>query len=242
MAIIQNVSRRSFLTALGIGGGGLVIGFSLYRGSGPGLGIDASPPATFTPNVFLWIDRSGLVSIIAHRSEMGQGIRTSTTMIVADELEADWARVRVVQGEGDEKKVRRPEHRRVAQHQRGLQTVARGGRRRAHDARSGGRGRVEGARVRGAREESSGRACRFRPGTRLRSARRGGGGAARPGGLHVEAQAEERVPLHWQVPADRGRTRHHHGPSGLRHRHDAARHEARRHRPAAGVRGQARLC
>ncbi len=104
MAIIQNVSRRSFLTALGIGGGGLVIGFSLYRGSGPGLGIDASPPATFTPNVFLWIDESGLVSIIAHRSEMGQGIRTSTTMIVADELEADWARVRVVQGEGDEKK------------------------------------------------------------------------------------------------------------------------------------------
>ena len=60
-------------------------------------------PAAFTPNVFLSIDASGLVSVIAHRSEMGQGIRTSAAMVVADELEADWARVRIVQAEGDEK-------------------------------------------------------------------------------------------------------------------------------------------
>jgi isoquinoline 1-oxidoreductase beta subunit len=104
MATIQNVSRRSFLTALGIGGGGLVLGISLDRSTGLGFLTDAQASASFAPNVFLSIDGSGLVTIVAHRSEMGQGIRTSTTMIVADELEADWARVRVVQGEGNEKK------------------------------------------------------------------------------------------------------------------------------------------
>jgi isoquinoline 1-oxidoreductase beta subunit len=42
--------------------------------------------------------------IIAHRSEMGTGIRTSLPLVVADELGADWSRVRVIQAEGDEKK------------------------------------------------------------------------------------------------------------------------------------------
>ncbi|MGH7383809.1 MAG: molybdopterin cofactor-binding domain-containing protein, partial [Candidatus Rokuibacteriota bacterium] len=44
------------------------------------------------------------VSIVCHRSEMGQGVRTGMPMIVADELEADWKRVRVVQAPGDEKR------------------------------------------------------------------------------------------------------------------------------------------
>jgi len=104
MAALTNVSRRSFLAAAGLGGGGLVLGFTI--GPLPGVNGAASAQSRnpFAPNVFLSIDPDGTVRIIAHRSEMGQGIRTSTTMIVADELEADWARVRVVQGEGDEKK------------------------------------------------------------------------------------------------------------------------------------------
>jgi isoquinoline 1-oxidoreductase beta subunit len=104
MAPILNVSRRSFLAAVGIGGGGLVLGVALD--GLPGLKGLAAPgePAAFAPNVFLSVDPSGLVRIVAHRSEMGQGIRTSTTMVVADELEADWSRVAVVQAEGDEKK------------------------------------------------------------------------------------------------------------------------------------------
>src|SRR5260221_14218875 len=56
------------------------------------------------PHVFISIDDKGLVSIIPHRSEMGTGSRTSLPMVVADELEADWARVRVVQAPGDEPK------------------------------------------------------------------------------------------------------------------------------------------
>jgi len=48
------------------------------------------------------IDETGLVTIVAHRSEMGQGVRTALPMAVADELEADWSRVRIVQAVGDE--------------------------------------------------------------------------------------------------------------------------------------------
>ena len=56
------------------------------------------------PHVFVSIDPSGLVTIVAHRAEMGTGAKTSLPMVVADELEADWARVKVVQSPGDEKK------------------------------------------------------------------------------------------------------------------------------------------
>lgn len=54
------------------------------------------------PHVFVSIDSAGIVSITAHRSEMGTGIRTSLPMVVADELEADWSKVRIVQALGDE--------------------------------------------------------------------------------------------------------------------------------------------
>jgi len=53
--------------------------------------------------VYLAIDETGLVTIVAHRSEMGTGIRTGLPMVLADELEADWTRVRVVQAQGDPK-------------------------------------------------------------------------------------------------------------------------------------------
>lgn len=54
------------------------------------------------PLVFVSIDADGTVTITAHRSEMGQGARTSLPMIIADEMEADWSRVRIVQAPGDE--------------------------------------------------------------------------------------------------------------------------------------------
>jgi len=62
--------------------------------------IDAT---TFHPSVFLGIQPDGTVLIVAHRTEMGNGVRTSLPRIVADELDADWSRVKVIQGDGDER-------------------------------------------------------------------------------------------------------------------------------------------
>jgi isoquinoline 1-oxidoreductase beta subunit len=61
----------------------------------------SAPP--FAPNAFLEIDERGQVTIYGFRSEMGQGIETAVAMIVADELEADWKRVRVVPALADPK-------------------------------------------------------------------------------------------------------------------------------------------
>src|SRR6185312_11999364 len=54
------------------------------------------------PRVFVAIAPDGIVTIVAHRAEMGTGVRTSLPMIVAEEMEADWSRVRVQQAHGDE--------------------------------------------------------------------------------------------------------------------------------------------
>ncbi len=62
-----------------------------------------APVTPLAPNVFVSIANDGAVTLMAHRSEMGQGIRTSLAQLLADELEADWTRVIVSQAEGDEK-------------------------------------------------------------------------------------------------------------------------------------------
>jgi isoquinoline 1-oxidoreductase beta subunit len=54
------------------------------------------------PLVFVSIARDGTVTIVAHRAEMGTGVRTSLPMVVADEMEADWSRVRIVQADANE--------------------------------------------------------------------------------------------------------------------------------------------
>ena len=59
--------------------------------------------AVLQPNVYLAIDTDGTAYVVAHRSEMGNGVRTSLPRIIADELDADWSRVKVVQATGDEK-------------------------------------------------------------------------------------------------------------------------------------------
>ncbi|MBM3604040.1 MAG: xanthine dehydrogenase family protein molybdopterin-binding subunit [Alphaproteobacteria bacterium] len=104
MASLQNVSRRAVL--LGIGAGALVLSLGL-----PGaaqeepqqFGADAMPHGwRDNPELFVSIDADGTVTVTVHRSEMGQGVRVSMAMVVADELEADWSRVRVAQAPGDE--------------------------------------------------------------------------------------------------------------------------------------------
>jgi isoquinoline 1-oxidoreductase beta subunit len=100
MNAIVNCSRRSALKAIGAAGG-LVLGTRLIPGTFKF--ASAAGETTLTPNVFVAIAKDGTVTLFAHRSEMGQGIRTGLTMLLADELEADWARVKVEQADGDAK-------------------------------------------------------------------------------------------------------------------------------------------
>lgn len=66
-------------------------------------GADSMPGGTVdNPLVFVSIARDGTVTIVAHRVEMGTGVRTSLPMVVADEMEADWSRVKIVQADANE--------------------------------------------------------------------------------------------------------------------------------------------
>ncbi|MGG7567255.1 molybdopterin cofactor-binding domain-containing protein [Rhodovulum sp. DZ06] len=101
---VQKVSRRMFL-------GGAAAGLALavapraeafprwaHGGHGMAHGVVQDPL------VFVSIDPDGTVTLVAHRSEMGTGSRTSLPMVMADEMEADWARVKIMQAPGDEPK------------------------------------------------------------------------------------------------------------------------------------------
>lgn len=104
MIEVTNMSRRGFLKGV-VSAGALVIGAryvpSAFAGSDTPEVITDADRAKFHPNVFLGIDTDGTVHIVAHRSEMGTVIRTSLPVVVADELDADWTRVRIVQAVGD---------------------------------------------------------------------------------------------------------------------------------------------
>ncbi|MGC2768087.1 MAG: molybdopterin cofactor-binding domain-containing protein [Candidatus Acidiferrum sp.] len=106
MIQIENVSRRDFLKGI-VGTGGLVLGAQLLPkafGAAPLLaGDQAMAKAVLQPSVYLAINTDGTVFIVCHRSEMGSGNRSGLPRIVADELDADWTRVKVVQATGDAK-------------------------------------------------------------------------------------------------------------------------------------------
>src|SRR5499427_2658042 len=105
--VLANVSRRRFLEGLSLGGLVLAVGLpSISQAQEPKkYGADGMPNGWVdNPLAFVSIAEDGTVTIVCHRSEMGQGVRTGMPMIVADELEADWKRVRVAQAPGDETK------------------------------------------------------------------------------------------------------------------------------------------
>src|SRR5882724_3744042 len=105
--VLANVSRRRFLKGMSLGGLVLAVGYpSAASAQEPKkYGADGMPNGWVdNPLAFVSITEDGTVTIVCHRSEMGQGVRTGMPMIVADELEADWKRVRVAQAAGDEKK------------------------------------------------------------------------------------------------------------------------------------------
>ena len=105
MSAIENVSRRGFMKGM-VSAGALVLSVRFLpealwaEGLPKNTNVDR---AVLNPSVYLGINTDGTVFIIAHRSEMGTGIRTSLPLVLADELEADWKRVKLEQAIGDER-------------------------------------------------------------------------------------------------------------------------------------------
>jgi len=97
MSVISNESRRRFLKTSVLAGGGLVVGFML-----PGAArFAAAAAAVFKPNAYLRIGSDNSVTVLCGLSEMGQGVHTAIPMLIAEELDADWSKIRVEQAATD---------------------------------------------------------------------------------------------------------------------------------------------
>jgi isoquinoline 1-oxidoreductase beta subunit len=95
---VQDSSRREFIKGSAALMGGLVICFYLPMKGGRAFAADASSAQAkqvYPPNAFIRIAPDDSITIIVNKSEMGQGVYTSLPMLVAEELEADWSRIRV---------------------------------------------------------------------------------------------------------------------------------------------------
>ena len=98
------IDRRSFLRVTALAGGGLMIAAtSTRRGPARAGPPGGPPPPALVPNAFIRISPDGKVTIIGKNPEIGQGIKTTLPMIIADELDVDWASVTVEQADLDAK-------------------------------------------------------------------------------------------------------------------------------------------
>ena len=110
------IPRRSFLRALNLAVGGVALGYYFPAAAQRPTNEPGKPPGPkpvtgsqsiermapgLNPNVFIHVGPDGTVTIVCHRSEMGQGIRSSLPVLIADELGAQMARVRILQADGD---------------------------------------------------------------------------------------------------------------------------------------------
>jgi isoquinoline 1-oxidoreductase beta subunit len=98
------ISRRKFLIGISATAAGTIVAtvpganvFGRYRNEETGELLD------FSPNIWISIDIDGIITVMNSRGEMGQGTRTTMAMLVAEELEADWEKIRVEQAPGDQK-------------------------------------------------------------------------------------------------------------------------------------------
>lgn len=94
MSDVRKVGRREFLRIGAEAGAGLWLAVHAPEAA-------AAPGAALAPDAYLRVEPSGAVTVFLTKSEMGQGTYTGMAVLVAEELEADWARVRVVQADAD---------------------------------------------------------------------------------------------------------------------------------------------
>jgi isoquinoline 1-oxidoreductase beta subunit len=96
---VLSLSRRGFL--IGMAGASVAFGFAPMEA--PADAVSASPRSAFEPSIWYSIDRDGIVTVNVIRAEMGQHIGTALARILADELEADWDKVRITAVDTDPK-------------------------------------------------------------------------------------------------------------------------------------------
>lgn len=97
-----STSRRSFLKTTALAGGALLIGFDPFRSSASVFSLNKNSSAgpgdiLFQPNAYLRIGADGIVTIMAPNPEIGQGVKTSLPLLVAEELDVDWNSIKVEQ-------------------------------------------------------------------------------------------------------------------------------------------------
>src|SRR6266704_1705800 len=97
----KNIERREFLRATAIVGGGLLL--ASYAEPLSALETWSRPAADFVPNAFIRMTPDGIVTIIGKNPEIGQGMKTTLPMLIADEMDVEWKNVRVEQGDLDAK-------------------------------------------------------------------------------------------------------------------------------------------
>jgi isoquinoline 1-oxidoreductase subunit beta len=113
--MVASLNRRDFIKLVGSAGGALVLAVYLDACAPDATAIPTTippiststpeprPPFEWSPNIYLKIDQDGILTVTAFRSEMGQGIRTATAMLVAEEVDVDWSSVRIEQAPADRK-------------------------------------------------------------------------------------------------------------------------------------------
>jgi isoquinoline 1-oxidoreductase subunit beta len=100
MATLQKTSRRNFMKLAAAAGGGLMLGFHWSNSSATSMEVvtkETLASADNTFNSYLSISPDGVITILSPNPELGQNIKTSFPLIVAEELDADWSKVKVVQ-------------------------------------------------------------------------------------------------------------------------------------------------
>ena len=231
-----------------LAGGGLVLAARImpvgraFAQTATAYGAAAMPHGTVNaPSAFISIAKDGTVTIVCHRAEMGQGVRTGMPQIVADELEADWSRVRVVNAPGDEEKYgnQDTDGSRSTRHFMQPMREAGAAARMMLEQTAAKRWGVDPSEVEARNHEVIHKA----------SGRKVGYGELAEEAATLEVPANDQlrlkspdsVPLHRQGAAAGGRLRHHGGQGPVRLRHLDGGHEIRRGRQTPRVRRQGRL-
>ncbi|MGQ9427194.1 molybdopterin cofactor-binding domain-containing protein [Gilvimarinus sp. F26214L] len=98
------LKRRRFLELAAVSSGGFAVALSLPAGAATGIGPELPSVRQFELNAFVHVGPDGGITLYSHTPEMGQGVKTSIPMIIAEELGADWAQVTVIQAPVNEQR------------------------------------------------------------------------------------------------------------------------------------------